>query len=205
MNELEQYKGNLYTIEEVMEVVCKDKPFYDSSGGGLTLTGGEVLQQHEFATALAKEAKRQGIHVAIETSGYAKSEIFLEFIKNIDLLLYDIKHPNDTAHRRFTGVGNELILHNLKLASDSGVPVTVRVPVIPTVNHSCEDAKKLSTMLLDTGIKEVHLLPFHQFGEKKQEVFDKDYLFKDTKQLYPEDLEEMREIIHAHGVECRII
>ncbi len=199
------YKGKLYTVEEVMDEICKDKVFYESSGGGLTLTGGEVLQQHKFASKLARTAKRLGIHVAAETSGYAKSDVFLEFINDIDLLLFDLKHSNDNKHREFTGVGNDLILQNLKLAKDSGKALTVRIPVVPRVNYSVEDADKMATLLLNIGVDDVHLLPFHQFGEKKQEFLDDKYQFKDIKQLYPEDLKDMEEVFCSNGINCRVV
>ena len=106
-----------------MKEVMKDSDFYDESKGGVTLSGGEVLAQHEFAIALLKQLKKQGIHCACETTGYAPPEIFQAFIENIDLILFDIKHYNSQKHYAVTNVYNEKIIHNLKFAINQGKEV----------------------------------------------------------------------------------
>ncbi len=103
------------TPEEIMEKVAKDKPFYDRSGGGMTLSGGEPLSQPEFSLALLQLAREQGIHTCLDTCGYGRSEDVKEMIGKVDLILLDIKHMDPTEHKKWTGVSNELILKNAKI------------------------------------------------------------------------------------------
>ncbi len=194
--------GKTYTVDEVLKEVIKDKPFYDQSGGGMTLSGGEVLQQSSFAMALADEAKKQGVHVAVETTGLTSKNIFQEFVSHIDLLLFDFKHHNNEKHKIFTGVSNEGIQENLQYALSHGIAISVRIPVIPGFNDSIEDAKNISSYLFDIGAKVVHLLPFHQFGEKKYERLGVVYEMQDIKQLHPEDLEEYKQVFTDVGLIC---
>ncbi len=199
------YRGKLYPVDEVMSEIIKDKPFYDRSGGGITLTGGEVLQQAEFAGLLAEEARKQGIHVAAETTGYATADIFAEFIKKVDLLLFDLKHHDGEKHKQLTGVDNKVILTNLAHALKQGIEVTVRIPVIPTFNFSLDDAKKLAELAVKLGVNNVDLLPFHQLGEKKYETLSFGYDFVGVNQLYPEQLENYAREFTDCGIGCRVV
>ena len=132
----ETYSGREYTVEEVMREVRKDKPFYDESDGGMTISGGEVLQQADFAMELADAAKAEGIHVAVETTGYASPARFAAFMEHIDLFLFDFKHVDREAHFAGTGVYNDVILENLQQLLRAGKPVIARIPVIPRFNTS---------------------------------------------------------------------
>lgn len=191
-----------YTVEEVMEEVLKDKPFYDKSGGGMTLTGGEVLQQADFAALLADAARKENIHVAVETCGHASSRLFLDFISHVDLLLYDFKHIDRQKHFEGTGVYNDLILENLRLAVSSGKPVIARLPVIPGFNDSLEDAAAMAKALKDLQVKTVHLLPFHQFGENKYKKLGVDYDMAGVAQLHPEALTAYQDEFVSAGLDC---
>lgn len=194
----EGLSGRGYTVREVMDEVIKDKPFYDKSGGGMTLTGGEVLQQADFAAALSDAARGEGIHVAVETTGYASAQRFLDFIGHVDLLLYDFKHISRQKHFEGTGVYNDLILDNLRLAVASGKPLIARVPVIPGFNDKNEDAAAMAGALRDLGVGTVHLLPFHQFGESKYKRLGLAYEMAGVAQLHPEDLAEYQnEFVNA--------
>ena len=198
----EAYCGRLYTVEEVMHIVLQDKPFYDRSGGGLTLSGGDVLQQAAFAIALADAAHRKGISVAAETEGYAARDLFLQFIRHVDLLLYDFKHADREIHFLNTGVYNDIIIENLRLAIQEGTQVIARIPVIPKFNASRTDAEKMAETLASLGLQMVHLLPFHQFGENKYEKLGIPYSMKGVQQLYPEQLGRYREVFLQHGLDC---
>lgn len=132
--------GEFQSLDYIMSEVIKDKDFYEESGGGVTLSGGEVLAQHEFSIALLKQLKEQNIHTACETTGYAPPDIFESFIENVDLLLFDIKHYDSQKHYAYTKVNNEKIIFNLKTAIKQGKDVIIRIPVIPGVNNSLKDA-----------------------------------------------------------------
>lgn len=195
-------EGEILTLSEVLETVLKDKVFYEESSGGVTLSGGEVLQQHIFSTELLKLLKVNNIHTAIETTGYTSKEIFTRFIENVDLLLFDMKHYDREKHFKATNVYNDIIIENLRTAVKQGKNVIVRIPVIPTINSSLDDARGFCKLLKSVGIIKVNLLPFHQFGEKKYELLDKDYKFKHVKQLHEEDLLEYKNIFIHNGFNC---
>ena len=194
--------GRLYTVEEVMQAVRQDKPFYEHSSGGMTLSGGDVLQQAEFAAHLADAAREEGIHVAAETEGYTSPERFCAFMDHIDLLLYDFKQADREIHVQGTGVYNDVIVQNLRLAVSSGKEVIARIPVIPRFNASLSAAEQMAKTLTDIGIREVHLLPFHQMGESKYEKLGVPYEMKGVPQLHPEDLEKYREKFLHYGLNC---
>lgn len=196
--------GCEWTVEEVLAEVEKDRCFYEESGGGITLSGGEVLQQHSFAEALLKEAHKANLHCAAETTGFAPQDIFASFMQHIDLLLFDVKHWNREMHQNGTGVYNDIILENLQYAvqQKGAAFVIARIPVIPGFNNRILDAEHFSRLLLSSGIQEVHLLPFHQFGEKKYNQLRLNYELENCPQLHPEDLEDYREIFLQHGLKC---
>ncbi len=192
--------GRAWTIEEVLAEVEKDRCFYEESGGGITLSGGEVLQQHSFAIALLQEAHKRSLHCAAETTGFASHEVFSEFIKHIDLLLFDMKHCDRELHKERTGVYNDIILKNMRYALEQRVPVIARIPVIPRFNANRKAAAGMAALLKDMGISEVHLLPFHQFGEKKYEQLGIPYEMANVKQLHPEHLQSYFEVFSREGL-----
>jgi pyruvate formate lyase activating enzyme len=185
----------MFTLVVLFKPNTKDI-FYDESNGGVTLSGGEVLLQHEFAIALLKKLKEQGIHTACETTGYASPEIFQAFISNVDLLLFDIKHYDSQKHYEATKVHNEKIIFNLKMAVSQGKEVIIRIPVIPTINNSLEDAQGFRKLLKEVGVTKVDILPFHQFGQKKYSLLNKEYKFENVAQLHEEDLIEFVKKVH---------
>lgn len=186
--------GEKKSVEEVLQIVMQDIDFYEESGGGVTLSGGEAMLQHDFAVALLKALKEKNIHTAIETTGYVSHEIFAEVIKFLDLILFDIKHWDEEKHKEKTGVSNLQILKNLKFAIDSGKNILPRLPVIPNYNNSIDDAKNFVKLLKSVGAKKIQLLPFHQFGEKKYNLLGRDYEFSHVKALHPEDLKNFQQI-----------
>lgn len=198
----EAYSGREYTTEEVLREVLKDKPFYDESSGGMTMSGGEVLQQMDFAMELADAARAAGIHVAVETTGYAKPARFAEFIEHIDLFLFDFKHVDREAHYNGTGVYNDVILKNLQQLVDAGKPVIARIPVIPKFNTGIFIARAMAKYLREAGIKEVHLLPFHQFGQNKYAQLGIPYEMEHVKQLHPEVLVKYQQAFLDEGLNC---
>ena len=190
------------TVDQVMAEVLQDKPFYDQSGGGMTLSGGEVLQQADFAAALCRAARAEGVHTAAETTGFASPEHFRMLLEEIDLLLIDVKHFDPGKHREGAGVDNRLILDNLRTAAASGKPMIARIPVIPRFNSTLEDASGLARLLTGLEVKEVHLLPFHQFGERKYQQMGVPYDYDGTDQLHPENLTDYRQIFLDAGLDC---
>ena len=196
------YEGDYQTIEEIVDICMQDIDFYEESGGGVTISGGEGMSQPDFLKKLIAELKKNSVHVAIETTGYVKKETFEELARELDLLLFDVKHYDREKHYNGTKVYNDLIVENLKWAIDNGIEVLPRIPVIPDFNDSLEDAEGLAELLVEVGAKKVQLLPFHQFGEKKYELLNRNYKYKNKKALYPEDLEEYKKIFLDKGLNC---
>ena len=196
--------SRFYSIEETLEICLQDRPFYEESGGGVTLSGGEVLTQSEFAAALLGILRKNHIHTAMETSGYAQTGVFTEISALADLILFDIKHYDDSRHAEGTGVHNDLILANLKNALARKLPVLPRLPVIPLFNNSREDALGFASLFKSMGLECVQLLPFHQFGERKYDMLNIPYAMRGVPQLHKEDLEDFKKIITDTGIDCFI-
>ena len=196
--------GEYKTTEEIMEIILKDMDYYIESDGGVTLSGGEVLSQAEFAIELLKECRKHNIHTACETSAFSSPEIFDNFIEYPDLLIIDIKHHNDSEHIKKTGVSLKPIIRNIKHAISQKKDTLFRIPVIPGYNDSLEDAENFSRLLELNGIYRVELLPFHQFGKSKYKFLNREYEFENTKQIYAEDLAEYREIFLNNKINCII-
>ncbi len=197
------YAGKSETIDKIMQEVMKDKDFYEESGGGITLSGGEVLLQPKAAAALLESAKKNQLHTAIETTGYASEEIFANVIINVDLLLFDMKHYDREQHKKYTGVYNDLILKNLAYAAGQNKEIIIRIPVIPGINNSLSDAKGFCRLLSDFHITNIDLLPFHQFGQKKYEQLQLSYKMENTAALHSEDLTAYAEIFRQHDFKVK--
>ncbi len=197
-------EGRCVSLNETLEEVMKDKPFYDHSGGGVTFSGGEVLLQQEFAISLAQALRANGVHVAIETAAAVPSEQFKAFLEEIDYAFVDLKHYDSTRHRDGTGVGNEQIIENIRLLVESGKEYCIRIPVIPGYNDSPDDARCFAELLKELGAANVQLLPFHQLGEQKYALLGRDYAWQGKKQLHREDLTAYLGIFKAQGVEARL-
>ena len=194
--------GEWQSLEEVLHKVMQDEPFYRKSGGGVTLSGGESLLQPDFALALLQELKKRRIHTAMETTGFASPEVFRRVTAYADLLLFDVKHWDEEKHRAFTGVSNAPILANLRGALAQGKEVLPRLPVIPGVNDSTDDAREFSRLLRSAGAHQVQLLPFHQFGENKYRLLGQEYSFAGTPALHQEELAAYRQTFLETGIEA---
>ena len=192
-------------VRTVMEDVVRDRVYYRRSGGGLTLSGGECFFQHEFATALLKAAKMQGINTAIETTSCVKYEKILEALPYIDYYLMDIKHMNSAKHKEYTGAPNELMLENAKRLAQDAKSLTIRVPVIPGFNDTeaeITDIAKFAASL--KAVKQLHLLPYHRLGKDKYEGLKRDYLMGDAPLHTPEEIERLRQAAQRCGIDVVI-
>lgn len=196
------YEGENKKITEIVKICLQDKDFYEESNGGITISGGEGMSQPAFLKELVKELKKHDLHLAIETTGYVQPNIFKELAPMFDLILFDIKHYDSYQHFLGTNVHNELIIQNLKWAVKQKIEILPRIPVIPDFNASLDDAKGIAKLLTEVQLLKVQLLPFHQFGEKKYELLNREYRFKNKKALYPEDLQEYQQIFLDKGIDC---
>lgn len=194
--------GEERTVDEIIAEVLKDIDFYEESGGGLTLSGGEIFAQFHFAKSILQQAKAKGLHTAIETTAYVEPQKFAELIEYVDFIYTDLKHYNTLKHRQVTGVQNNLIIQNIQYAFAHHKQIVLRIPVIPGFNDSLIDAKHFAQLFNEHQITDVQLLPFHQFGENKYQLLGRKYEFEDVKALHPEELQEYRQVFCDHGINC---
>ena len=195
-------EGMQKTVDEVLRVVLQDIDFYEESGGGLTVSGGELLSQPDFAYELLLAAKEENLHTCCETTGFARPEIFDRVTEYVDYLLFDMKHWDNAKHIEGTGVSNTLPLLNMKRALEKGKALLPRIPVIPGFNNSLKDADKFSEALHEIGIEKCQLLPFHQFGENKYHLLDQQYTYENHPSLHKEDLETYQKVFQANGIDA---
>ena len=195
-------EGESMSAAAVLEKCLQDVPFYEESGGGVTLSGGEILSSPHFATALIALLHENGVHVALETTGFASPEVFANVAGQADLLLFDMKHWDEQRHIEGTGVSNLPILANMKRAVQMGLKVLPRIPVIPGFNDSFEDARGMAARLHEVGLSEAQLLPFHQFGENKYHLLQKEYAYENVPSYHPEDLETYRRVFEECGIQA---
>jgi pyruvate formate lyase activating enzyme len=199
--------GKWISAKEVFEEIKRDGIFYERSGGGVTLSGGEPLAQPEFATSILWLCKGAYIHTALETCGHVKWEIFEEVLKFVDLLLYDFKHMDPVKHKKYTGVSNRLILDNARRASHKlSIPMWARIPVIPGYNDSAENIEATAKFIaeeLGNCVKQVSLLPYHRLGETKFERLEVNYSVS-TSPPSEEHLQEFQRIFERFGLSAYI-
>lgn len=160
--------GRQMTADEVMTEVEKDTVFYDQSGGGITVSGGEPLMQADFLGAILRAAKQSDIHTTLDTSGYVERALLLRIAEYVDLFLWDLKIMDDEAHRKFTGVSNSVILDNLKAMSRLGKPTIIRFSLIPGLNDHDSNIQAMGAFVaaLDT-VRRVDILPYHKAWVEK--------------------------------------
>lgn len=198
--------GSYLSVDEVYQKVAADKLFLIESGGGLTISGGEALTHSEFVSSLCYVAQQNGIHTAIETSGFATRNVIDSVFEYINLALYDIKHMDSDTHKKLTGVPNEQILDNLKyIYNKLSIPVVIRIPIIPGFNSSYENMEAISKFVKQQLSQEVeiNLLPYHRLGDSKLESLD-----LPQKQLIEipsnELLSDLSKIIESYGLAVKI-
>ena len=175
--------GYEITVEQVVSQVLRDKPFFDNSGGGVTITGGEPAWQSEFLLELLYALRQQVIHTAIETCGHYPAELTQALVDATDLFLFDLKHMDSDVHQRGTGVGNTQILENFEavLAAAGKKRITPRIPLVPGFNTSPDAIQAFLTYLSASGYNgEVHLMPCHRWAKAKYESLDRANEFRDT-------------------------
>lgn len=196
--------GKDYTVQQLMHEIDKDAMFYEQSGGGVTLSGGEVMTADMgFVEQLLQLCKNRGYRVNIDTCGYAPFEHFIRILNLVDVFLYDIKVMNPDKHRQYTGCDNKLILDNLIGLSAAGGKIAVRLPLIEGVSSSDEDINEVLNFLKPLNIMRVHLLPYHNTGRHKAERMG-NVEYPGLKAPTAERLDEIRQKFHRSGFDTRI-
>lgn len=196
--------GKQVPASEIVNEVAKDSAFYQQSGGGVTVSGGEPLLQIDFLTALLNECKKKSIHTTVDTSGHAPPRVIDKIKNKVDLFLYDIKVLDDKKHRKYTGVSNELILNNFQKLLKNGNDVLVRVPVVPGVNDNAGNISKTAEFILSYDIDNICLLPYHRAGIEKYRGLGRDYRLKSMKAPSDKKLNSIKQQLEAAGLNVKI-
>ncbi len=200
--------GRWRTVDEVLAEVARDALYFEASGGGLTLSGGEPLAQADFAAELLRRYKHEekGAHTAVETCGFVEWPVLAQVAAHVDLFLYDIKHMDPAEHLRLTGRDNRLILDNARRLAHAGRALVIRVPLIAGFNDSREALEAIAGFIRSSlpGVHRIDLLPYHRLGEPKYRRLGKDYALKGEPALTSEQVAQARETLEAQGIEVAV-
>ena len=184
--------GKTVSAKEVMETVLKDKKYYVTSGGGVTLSGGEPLLQRDFVLEILKNAKANDLHTAIETAGNVQWETFEQVLPYLDLILYDIKAIDEKTHRHCTGVSNRLILENAEKLKKQSTKLLFRMPVVPGYN----DAEVKRVRAFTEGF-DLELMPYHEIAKNKYRALSRPYHTEDASPPSKDEMEKLATEIRA--------
>jgi len=199
--------GESMTVDAVMDTVGRDAGFYKNSGGGMTLSGGEPLQQWQFALQLLKRAKGRGFHTAVDTTGYADWEVIDQIMNYTDIMLWDVKHLDSAKHQESTGAPNTLILENLqKAVSRPKAKIWIRRPVVPDFNDSDETMEVFAKFAESLGpaVEKVSLLAYHKFGSTKYPATGRVYTYQGAELIEDERMEELKKLVESHNLKVDI-
>lgn len=216
-NQALQIIGSDRSVLEILEDILMDNVFYEHSGGGVTLSGGEPTAQPQFTHALLKACKANNINTALETSGLFNWKIFKKNLALLDYILIDLKSLNNLNHNKYTGVTNDVILSNIKkllLQNEQSnatliyVPVIIRVPIIPGVNATLEDINAIAKFIVTNNprniLKYIDVLPYHEYGKHKYQNLGEEYLMDRLDQSSNVSVIQAKNIFDFHGLNCKI-
>lgn len=199
--EARELAGRAMTVEQVLAELERDRPFYEQSGGGVTVSGGEPLRQPRFTAALLAAARARGFHTALDTCGHASWEALDALRHDVDLFLYDVKLADTARHRRYTGVGNEAIIANLRRLAAAGHRIVLRCPVVPGVTDGADNLAAIRDLAASLpGLERLDLLPYHRTGAGKYRRLDRNYRLPDTAAPTDERLGEIAAFLAAGGL-----
>ncbi|MBQ1332524.1 MAG: glycyl-radical enzyme activating protein [Lachnospiraceae bacterium] len=197
--------GKDYTVDELVTRLLQDRRFYEKSGGGVTISGGECLCQPEFTTAVFKRLKEEGIHTACDTTGFVQWEILEKTLPYVDLYLYDLKHMDSEKHKAVVGVPNDLILENAKKLAEAGGKMQIRIPTIPMFNNDEDNIRKTAQFIADLGdaVEITQLLPYHNLGVMKYLRISDEPVAEATPPT-EEFMQGLKKIMEEYGIKVTI-
>jgi pyruvate formate lyase activating enzyme len=197
--------GRVLSEVDLMEEISKDQIFYDQSGGGVTFSGGEPLMQMDFLMALLACCRQNGIHTALDTSGYASAESFEQIYDMVDIFLYDLKLMDNDAHIKYIGVENNLILENLEMLSQRGNKVIIRIPMIPGITDTEANLDAICEFISPlNNLHEVSLLPYNMFGEHKMSKFDITAKLGPFRTQGKEEMQQKARLFESQGYRVKV-
>ena len=193
------------TSEQLLLEVEKDRPFYEQSNGGITFTGGEPLMQSDFLVETAKLFKQNNLHLCLDTTGFSSPKIFQEVSQYIDLFLFDLKHLDDEAHKKHTGVSNKSILRNLEYLVENKKEVHIRFPLIPTINDQTAHLKNVANYLSRLKhIKNISILPYHKIAQGKYKQLNFTNKMTGIKEPSENEVSDVKSLFEKYGFNVKI-
>ena len=201
-----EMSGKHYEIEKLLEIIEKERVHIDQSGGGVTFSGGEPTMYPEFLIKMLDACGEKGLHRAVDTCGYTKTETLLEIAKRTDLFLFDLKLMDPVQHKTWTGVDNQLIFKNLKLLAETGANINIRIPFIKNVNTGENEVKKMAAFISELpGNKPlVNLLPYHNIATGKYQKLELDYNAGEMDEPTENEIQNATEIFHSFDLEIEV-
>jgi pyruvate formate lyase activating enzyme len=197
--------GRTMSASEVVAAVAEDRLFYEQSGGGVTLSGGEPTVQATFSGAVLRGCREAGLRTAVESCGSAAWKVWTILLPHLDLVLLDLKEIDPARHLALTGSSNRLILANARRLAAQGIRVIVRRPLIPGRNDSAESLHLLGRFVRDLGtVEEIDLLPYHRLGSGKYRLLGRDYALGDLRSLTPEEAEPAQRLLLSYGLRVKV-
>lgn len=195
--------GSTWKSNEIVEELLKDQVFFERSGGGVTLSGGEPTYQIDFCIEVARQLRDNGVHVALDTCGYCSEITMRRALEHVDMVLYDLKLMDPQKHLKYTGMPLDLVLSNANIVASSGLPIWVRTPVIP--NHTADEMniRAISQFILKSmpNVSRYELLAFNNLCIDKYALFDMDYPLKDYPLIQKETMENLASVARQEGVQ----
>lgn len=196
--------GKEYTVRELMKEIEKDQIFYEQSGGGITLSGGEPMINIDFVEKIVDRCYEKGISIVVDTCGYVPYDNFERINKKVSMYLYDLKHADSEKHKKFTGVDNKLILENLRKLSEAGVRINLRIPLIDGVNTDDESVEGFLEIAKKVNLFKVNLLPYHDMGKDKYRRLEMAYDESRMKTPSAERMEWIKNRFQSNNFEVKI-
>lgn len=203
--EKELGKSKEVSVEQLMREIEKDTIFYDTSGGGVTFSGGEPLMQPEFLSLVLGKCKEKYIHTAIDTSGYAPAKVFDSILNKPSLFLYDLKLMNDEESIKYTGISNKLILENLEKLAEKKKKVILRFPIIPGITDSASNIKQIKEFVAPLKVvEEIDILPYHRIAEEKYKKLGLEYKMRGVMPPSDEKIQSLKKEFEDYGFKVKI-
>ena len=194
--------GTYWNSDDLVEELLRDKIFFTTSNGGVTISGGEATYQAEFAIDVATGLQVEGVHVALDTCGYCSEKVLRDILQHVDLVLYDLKIMDPEKHEEYTGVPLQRVLENAKIVAEGGMPIWIRTPVIPGYTDSDENIRSIAKFIVSNlrNVERYDLLAFNRMCTDKYKLFGLEYPLKDADLMAEERMEHLAEIARKEGV-----
>lgn len=197
--------GRKMSVEDVMEVLERDRPFYEESEGGVTFSGGAPLSHPDFLEELLKSCQERGLHTVLDTCGHVLWEVLNRIRPYVDLFLFDVKMINDALHIKYTGVSNILLLDNLRRLAKNGHTIVVRAPIIPGINDAPGQIQKLGEFVANLpGVSRLDVLPYHEMAAEKYRRLGRDYSLRGRRAPSDETMQAIALALREFGLEVHI-